>query len=120
MFEETVRNYLFSQGFRYRKNDCRFPGRPDIVLPKYKCIIFINGCFWHSHENCKYSKLPKTNAEFWKKKITDNINRDKKNKTRLQESGWQVITIWQCEINNKKKREIRLNSLIRQIKNNRP
>lgn len=119
-FEEVVRNFLFSQGFRYRKNDYRFPGRPDIVLPKYKCIIFVNGCFWHGHKNCKYFKLPETNAEFWKKKITDNMNRDKKNKTRLQEGGWQVITIWQCEVNNKKKCEKRLNFLIKQIKNNRP
>ena len=77
--EELVRKYLFSQGFRYRKNDARLPGKPDIVLPKYKTVIFVNGCFWHAHEGCKYFVWPKNNSDFWKKKIEGNILRDKNN-----------------------------------------
>lgn len=71
--EELVRKFLFSQGFRYRKNDARLPGKPDIVLPKYKTVIFVNGCFWHGHEGCRYFVRPKNNAEFWEEKITGNI-----------------------------------------------
>ena len=74
--EEMVRKYLFSQGFRYRKNDTRLPGKPDIVLPKYKTVIFVNGCFWHKHENCKYFVWPKTNEDFWRTKISANVSRD--------------------------------------------
>ena len=77
--EELVRRYLFAQGFRYRKNDARFPGKPDIVLPKYKTVIFVNGCFWHAHEGCKYFVWPKSNVDFWKKKINGNIQRDLRN-----------------------------------------
>ena len=76
--EELVRKYLFSKGFRYRKNDVRLPGMPDIVLPKYKTVIFVNGCFWHGHQGCRYFVWPKNNAEFWKKKIGENIQRDDK------------------------------------------
>lgn len=96
--EELVRKYLFSQGFRYRKNDPRFPGKPDIVLPKYKTIIFVNGCFWHGHKGCKYFVWPQNNAEFWKKKISGNISRDLKNCSLLKEQGWSVITIWECQL----------------------
>lgn len=98
--EEMVRKYLFSQGFRYRKNDTRFPGKPDIVLAKYNVVIFVNGCFWHGHENCQYFVWPKNNAEFWKKKISDNIQRDKRNHRLLFEQGWRVIDIWECELKN--------------------
>ena len=96
--EEIVRKYLFSQGFRYRKNDKRLPGTPDIVLPKYKTVIFVNGCFWHGHKGCKYFVWPKNNAEFWKKKIEDNISRDQKNIELLEAQGWSVIIIWECEL----------------------
>lgn len=96
--EEIVRKYLFSQGFRYRKNDSRLPGKPDIVLPKYKTVIFVNGCFWHGHTGCKYFVWPQNNAEFWKKKITGNISRDAQIQSELQHSGWKVITIWECEL----------------------
>ena len=85
--EELVRKYLFSQGFRYRKNDARLPGKPDIVLPKYKTVIFANGCFWHGHEGCHYFVWPKNNAEFWKKKIGSNIERDAKNHALLAKLG---------------------------------
>ena len=96
--EEIVRKYLFSRGFRYRKNDKRLPGTPDIVLPKYKTVIFVNGCFWHGHKGCKYFVWPKNNAEFWKKKIEDNISRDQKSIELLEAQGWSVIIIWECEL----------------------
>lgn len=96
--EELVRKYLFSKGFRYRKNDARLPGKPDIVLPKYKTVIFVNGCFWHKHEGCRYFVWPKNNAEFWKEKIEKNANRDAQNYDLLQKAGWRVIVIWECEL----------------------
>lgn len=96
--EEKVRKYLFSQGFRYRKNDKRLPGKPDIVLPKYKTVIFVNGCFWHKHEGCKYFVWPKTNEDFWRAKILANVSRDQKNMKLLSELGWNVIVIWECEL----------------------
>lgn len=96
--EELVRKYLFSQGLRYRKNDTRLPGKPDIVLPKYKTVIFVNGCFWHKHEGCKYFVWPKNNAEFWKDKIQRNVERDKRNQDDLSQMGWRVLIIWECEL----------------------
>ena len=96
--EELVRKFLFSQGFRYRKNDAKLPGKPDIVLPKYKAVIFVNGCLWHGHEGCRYFVWPKNNAEFWKEKITGNIQRDKHNHQLLANQGWRVIEIWECQL----------------------
>lgn len=96
--EELVRKFLFSQGFRYRKNDAKLPGKPDIVLPKYKAVIFVNGCFWHGHEGCRYFVWPKNNAEFWKEKITGNIQRDKHNHQLLANQGWRLIEIWECQL----------------------
>ena len=96
--EELVRKHLFSHGFRYRKNDKRYPGKPDIVLPKYKTVIFVNGCFWHKHEGCKYFVWPKNNAEFWKEKIESNVARDRRDYRLLREAGWRVIVIWECEL----------------------
>lgn len=107
--EEIVRKFLFSQGFRYRKNDKRLPGHPDIVLPKYKTVIFINGCFWHGHEGCKYFVWPKSNTEFWEKKITANIERDNRNMENLIHLGWKVLTIWECEIRHVDKEKTLLN-----------
>jgi len=96
--EELVRKYLFAQGFRYRKNDKRLPGSPDIVLPKYKTVIFVNGCFWHGHTDCKYFVWPKSNEEFWRHKITNNIQRDIKKRHLLESQGWRVLVIWECEL----------------------
>lgn len=96
--EEQVRKYLFSRGYRYRKNVSDLPGKPDIVLPKYKTCIFVNGCFWHKHESCKYFIWPKNNAEFWKKKITGNVERDMRQQNELRLLGWNVIVIWECEL----------------------
>ena len=96
--EETVCKYLFSQGFRYRKNVRKLPGQPDIVLSKYRTVIFVNGCYWHGHEGCKYFVMPKTNTEFWKNKIEYNQCRDKENHRKLKKLGWKVLLIWECEI----------------------
>ena len=114
--EIIIRKYLFSKGFRYKKNDKRYPGKPDIVLPKYQTIIFVHGCFWHGHKNCKASKLPETRKRFWKNKISDNMTRDLKNIRELEKLGWNVIVVWNCEINNMIKRKPRLNQLIIEIK----
>ena len=96
--EEIVRKYLFANGFRYRKNDKRLPGTPDIVLPKYRTVIFVNGCFWHGHNNCKYFVWPENNAEFWRRKIESNILRDNKKIAQLRSLDWRVIVIWECQL----------------------
>ena len=112
--EEIVRKYLFSQGFRYRKNDKRYPGKPDIVLPKYKTVIFVHGCFWHMHD-CGRLVWPSSNIEYWEKKIIGNINRDKEHAEKLQADGWKVLTVWECEL-NKKNRDQTLIRLVSEIK----
>lgn len=114
--EIIVRKHLFAQGFRFRKNDKRYPGKPDIVLPKYKTVVFVHGCFWHGHENCKRSKLPETRKEFWSKKISSNVNRDKENIRVLTEQGWKVIVIWQCQLKNSKLIEETCTNLSKEIK----
>lgn len=112
--EEIVRKYLFSRGFRYRKNVSKLPGKPDIVLPKYKTIVFVNGCFWHKHEGCHYFVWPKNNAEFWKKKIEDNVKRDVYNYEELKELGWHVIVVLECELKSACRKET-LNRLVENI-----
>lgn len=96
--EKLVRSILHQAGFRFRKNDRRLPGTPDIYLPKWKCVIFVNGCFWHRHQGCRYCTTPKTNAEFWKKKFEANVERDAKKYSALIEQGIRVIIVWECEI----------------------
>ena len=96
--EIVVRKYLFSRGLRYRKNDKRLPGHPDIVLPKYKTVVFVNGCFWHGHEGCRFFVWPKQNEEFWKHKIITNIERDTTNYQKLKAEGWSVVVVWECEL----------------------
>lgn len=113
--EEVVRRYLFSQGFRFRKNDKKLPGTPDVVLPKYKTVIFINGCFWHGHRGCRYFVWPQNNAEFWKEKILANTDRDRRKENALSDLGWQVITIWECQLKPGQKEDT-LGSLCKRIK----
>lgn len=96
--EIKVRKYLYHRGFRYRKNYKKLPGKPDIYLGKYKTVIFINGCFWHHHQNCKLAVYPKTNSDFWLTKINKNVDNDKRNQEMLLSAGYQVITIWECDI----------------------
>lgn len=98
--EEKVRKYLFSKGFRYRKNVRNLPGCPDIMLPKYKTVIFVNGCFWHKHD-CPRFVWPTSNEEYWIPKITRNVERDQKNHELLRELGWRVIVIWECQLKKK-------------------
>lgn len=112
--EEIVRKYLFAKGFRYRKNVKKLPGHPDIVLPKYKTVIFVNGCFWHKHD-CPRFVWPSSNREYWIPKIEKNVERDKFNSVELQKMGWRVITIWECEL-KKKNRKTRLEELSTEIK----
>lgn len=112
--EEVVAKYLFANGFRYRRNVKGLPGTPDIVLKKYRTVIFVNGCFWHCHEGCKWFVLPETNAEFWKKKFDCNRERDKQNYKKLQDDGWNVIIVWECEIRHSD-RKMRLETLVEEI-----
>ena len=113
--EWIVRRYLYSRGYRYRKNVKGLPGTPDIVLSKYGIVIFIHGCFWHGH-NCKKGKLPSSNTDFWKEKISNNKSRDAKNSDLLVKLGWKVIIIWQCEISKIDNRTKILNKLLEDIK----
>lgn len=98
--EELVRKYLFSRGFRYRKNVNDLPGKPDIVLPKYKTVIFVNGCFWHMHD-CPRFVWPSSNQDYWIPKIQKNAKRDKENVQKLQNAGWRVIVMWECQLKPK-------------------
>lgn len=96
--EVRVRSWLFRHGFRFRKNDPRYPGKPDVVLPKYKIVIFVNGCFWHHHEGCRYAYIPKTRTDFWLAKFKRNRVNDVLQRESLEKLGWYVITIWECEL----------------------
>lgn len=113
--EEIIAKYLFSQGFRYRRNVKKLPGTPDIVLKKYKTVIFVNGCFWHMHEGCKYFVWPKDNSEFWKNKLLTNKERDEKEKKEMEKLGWKVIVVWECQL-KKAERERTLNWLVEKIR----
>lgn len=100
--EMLVRKFLFADGFRYRLHDKKLPGKPDIVLPKYKTVIFVNGCFWHGHEGCKYYVIPKTRTDWWVNKINHNKANDLKTKQSLKKKGWKVVVIWECELKSSK------------------
>ena len=97
--ELKIRRYLHSLGYRFRLHRSDLPGKPDIVLPKHKTVIFVNGCFWHHNENCKKAAWPKTNKAFWKEKIEQNIKRDKRNILELEKMNWKLIVVWECEVN---------------------
>jgi DNA mismatch endonuclease (patch repair protein) len=111
--EMIVRKFLFSKGFRYRLHAINLPGKPDIVLPKYRTVIFVHGCFWHGHENCSYFVIPKTRTDWWIGKINNTIALDKNRYIDLNSLGWKVITIWECEL--KQKRLERLIKLIEEV-----
>ncbi len=112
--EEIVRKFLFSKGFRYRKNDKRYSGCPDIVLPKHRTMIFINGCFWHCHEGCTDFVIPKSNQDYWIPKLEKNRKRDVENYFALKRAGWNVIIVWECEL-KKEEREKTLVDLMDRI-----
>jgi DNA mismatch endonuclease (patch repair protein) len=96
--EMLVRKFLFSKGFRYRLHDKKLPGKPDIILPKYKTVIFVHGCFWHGHEGCKYFVVPKTRTDWWLNKINGNVANDKIKQGLLEQAGWRIINLWECEL----------------------
>ncbi len=96
--EIIVRKFLHRNGFRFRLNYLKLPGKPDIVLPKYKTVIFVNGCFWHGHEGCKYFVIPKTRTEWWINKINDTKERDRIKSRKLKELGWSILVIWECNL----------------------
>ncbi|HAF85976.1 MAG TPA: very short patch repair endonuclease [Sphaerochaeta sp.] len=113
--ELLVRRFLFRKGLRYRTNDRRLVGSPDIVLPKYRSVVFVNGCFWHGHEGCSLFVLPKTNSAFWSDKIEKNRSRDAKNISTLISDGWRVFVVWECELRNRSARDATLEGLVNEI-----
>ena len=113
--EVKVRKHLFSKGFRFRKNVASLPGKPDIVLPKYRAVVFIHGCFWHRHDGCIEAHIPKTRQEYWLPKFERNVENDKKHYSDLQNMGWRPIIIWECEVN--KRFEETMETLVKEIQN---
>ena len=112
--EMLVRKFLFAHGFRYSLHNKGLPGKPDIVLRKYKTVIFVHGCFWHGHQNCKYYVVPKTKTDWWLEKISGNVKRDNKNKRELITQGWKVISVFECNL-KPVVRQKTLNSLVRKL-----
>ncbi len=106
--EMAVRKSLHRKGFRYRLHVKDLPGKPDIVLPKYRTVVFIHGCFWHRHKGCKNAVMPKTNTVFWQKKLNGNVERDQKNQKMLQRMGWRIIVVWECAVKGNNARETEL------------
>jgi len=114
--EKTVRSVLHSMGYRFRIHKKNYPGHPDIVLPKYNTIIFVHGCFWHQHKGCKYATFPKTNQEFWEKKLKSTVERDKKNILKLKAAGFNVLVIWECQVINRSNKKIKYESLRKMLR----
>jgi DNA mismatch endonuclease (patch repair protein) len=112
--ELLVRRFSFANGLRYRLYDKKLPGKPDIILKKFKTVIFVNGCFWHGHDNCKYFVVPKTRTEFWLDKIKGNKKRDEENVAFLKNNGWNIIIVYECQL-KKEKREVTLNNILQNI-----
>jgi DNA mismatch endonuclease (patch repair protein) len=111
--EIEIRKRLFASGFRYRLHDTKLPGKPDIILPRYKTVIFIHGCFWHAHD-CELFKLPTTRRSFWRKKLKRNRKKDEKNNSDLKEAGWRIFTVWECAFRGAgKKREKEIDSIVK-------
>lgn len=115
--EVYFRKLLWREGLRYRIHYKKLPGTPDIFISKYKTAIFVNGCFWHMHEGCKLTSIPKTNTEFWSNKLTGNVDRDKKNYQKLKEAGIKVIVVWGCEISKMQKDSLYMREYIQELRN---
>lgn len=113
--EEKVRKALFCEGFRYRKNVARLPGKPDIVLAKYRAVVFVHGCFWHQHENCPEAVLPQTRQEYWIPKLRKNAERDLRNAERLKQNGWRIFIVWECELRPRLFQDT-MNSLVKNLR----
>jgi len=120
--EVEIRKALHGAGFRFKLDGTyksqKLPGNPDLVLPKYKTVVFVHGCFWHAHRGCKYFKIPETRADFWKNKLMGNRERDEKNENLLRERGWNVLIVWTCELKKKEEKNQRFKKLCNQIKMN--
>ena len=114
--ELLATRFLRSQGYRFRLHAKNLPGSPDIILPRLKKVVFINGCFWHQHPDCKRATLPKSNQSFWTTKLFRNTERDRETRKLLRKQGWSVITLWECQLKNAKKRRLNLERLIRRLK----
>ena len=114
--EETVLKWLFNSGFRYKKNVAALPGKPDVVLPKYRAAIFVHGCFWHGHEGCKYFVVPKTRTDWWLEKIRRNREKDDEAQDLLWQAGWRVFVLWECELRRKAEAELRLGKLAAELR----
>ena len=104
--EIRVRSYLHRHGFRFRLHGRQLPGKPDVVLPKYRTVIFVHGCFWHRHRGCPFAYSPRGNAGFWKAKLDGNAERDQRQRKELRKSGWKVRTVWECETDEKHLRQL--------------
>lgn len=113
--EKQVRSILHGKGFRFRLHSDKLPGKPDIILSKYKTIIFVHGCFWHRHKNCKNAAVPKSKTDFWNKKFASNIKRDKEVKEKLKILGWKTFVIWECEVKQRELLERRVQNIIDEI-----
>ena len=118
--EILVRQYLHARGFRYRLHSKKLPGKPDLVLPKYRAAIFVHGCFWHRHQNCRLAYKPKSRKEFWQTKFEQNIARDKKAVEKLLAQGWRVMTIWECALRDSELRDLGLETIVEWIKSDWP
>lgn len=103
--EKLVRAYLFKRGLRYRVADKRYPGKPDIVLPRYRTVVFIHGCFWHQHPGCRKAAMPKSNTAYWEPKLRRNVERDQENIRKLNELGWRTLVVWECELSKQQQEE---------------
>jgi len=110
--EKAVRSLLHRMGYRFRLHKKDLPGKPDIVLPKHRTVVFVHGCFWHRHENCRYTTTPKSNRDFWLAKFKTNVERDKAKASLLEAAGWKVIVVWQCELSDLHTLKQKLESLI--------
>lgn len=115
--EVLLRSILFRKGFRFRVHYLKLPGKPDIVLPKYKTVIFVHGCFWHYHEDCNEGRIPNTNTSFWETKLSKNVERDLRHQNEILNLGWQVIVVWECQL-IKKNIESLIDELVNKIQSN--
>lgn len=115
--ELVIRKGLHKAGFRYRLHDKKLPGKPDLVFPKYKTVLFIHGCFWHQHKGCRYAAVPKTNTKFWEQKFSGNIKRDKQHTETLEQQGWRVLVIWECELKSQEMQQACIVSISRTLLN---
>ncbi|HOX38615.1 MAG TPA: very short patch repair endonuclease [Candidatus Brocadiia bacterium] len=111
--EKVVRSLLHKMGYRFRLHVSSLPGNPDIVLPRHRKIVFVNGCFWHGHKKCRKGALPKSNPEFWAKKLAQNVKRDVRVRRQLRGNGWRILTLWECEVSDRVRTISRLESFIR-------